>query len=88
MKREYYEETIDRKVPDNSPDGFHWETVNVSVASAGTKGGGFQGQWETCELCNNTEPRDEMGEIDGKWYCFTYDCFPGKMKELLKEYEE
>lgn len=85
MKREYSKETIDRKVPDNSQEGFHWETVEIQTTDAGTTKSSFEGEWEICRLCGYIAPRTEMGEIDGKWYCFKYDCYEEVIDRLKKE---
>lgn len=86
MKRSYNKETIERKIPDNSADGFHWETVEIDVATAGTTDSSFSGEiWEVCQLCNHTDRRSNMGEIDGLWYCYKYDCYQDKVQELFKQ---
>ena len=77
-------EVITRKVPDNSPDGFTWETVTVDVALDGTRIGTFKGKWATCHLCNYTAPASEMGFISGLPYCYKHDCYTSTAYEALR----
>jgi hypothetical protein len=61
--------------------------VEISTYLDNTDKNKFKGEWDTCTVCNYSCPKSEMGYIDGKPFCYKYNCYQSRIFELNRNLE-
>jgi len=69
----------------NPAGGFLEEEIEIEVPLETQELNKITGDtWATCVRCYYTAPIGEMGMIQGKPFCYKYDCYQDRIVELNK----
>lgn len=83
MKRWRVETIINKRV--DPTGGFIEEEIEIEVPEETQELNKITGQtWDRCVKCFHVAPQTEMGYINGKPYCYKYDCYQDRIVELNK----